>query len=104
MMSVFGEHFIKRLPHSVYCELVILVPIAYTVVSLAIFQDATHHNILEQGTRYNIKNDAILGACAIPGGIGEMSKQLTLFTCSFSFLMLVIQSAHLSQGGFQTTL
>lgn len=34
---------------------VILVPIAYTV-----------------GTRYNIKNDAILGACAIPGGIGEM--------------------------------
>ncbi|KAF5349557.1 hypothetical protein D9756_008805 [Leucocoprinus leucothites] len=34
---------------------VIMVPIAYTI-----------------GARYNIRNDAILGACAIPGGIGEI--------------------------------
>ncbi|KAJ3566595.1 hypothetical protein NP233_g6898 [Leucocoprinus birnbaumii] len=34
---------------------VLMVPIAYTV-----------------GKKYNIRNDALLGACAIPGGIGEM--------------------------------
>ncbi|EKM83312.1 hypothetical protein AGABI1DRAFT_89867 [Agaricus bisporus var. burnettii JB137-S8] len=34
---------------------VLMVPIAYTM-----------------GVRYNINNNALLGACAIPGGIGEM--------------------------------
>ncbi|KXN87031.1 putative transporter AQR1 [Leucoagaricus sp. SymC.cos] len=27
---------------------------------------------VEKGAKYNIRNDALLGACAIPGGIGEM--------------------------------
>ncbi|KAF9444153.1 MFS general substrate transporter [Macrolepiota fuliginosa MF-IS2] len=34
---------------------VLMVPIAYTI-----------------GTKYNIRNDALIGACAIPGGLGEI--------------------------------
>ncbi len=65
-----------------------MVPLAYTIVSPNPRFLLCDFNGLDQGTKYNIKNVALLGACAIPGAIGEMSKIIIIarLNCSLLFL------------------
>lgn len=53
---------------------VILVPIAYTLVRLSERQVLLHFTQqLPQGVKYNIENEAIIGALFIPLGVGNFS-------------------------------
>lgn len=51
-----------------------MVPLAYTIVRSNSFHYGDKYLQLEKGVKYNIKNAALLGACAIPSGIGEMGN------------------------------
>ena len=56
--------------------LVLTVPLAYTLVSIlfiCLFL-ITAPNRLIQGVRYHIPNEALIGACFIPSGIGSMGS------------------------------
>jgi len=53
-----------------------MVPLAYTIVRRTSSHYGNKYLQLEKGVKYNIKNAALLGACAIPSGIGEMGKKI----------------------------
>ena len=54
--------------------LVLMVPLAYTLVNIlfiCLFLLAVTNRII-QGVRYRIPNEALVGACFIPSGIGNI--------------------------------
>ena len=54
--------------------LVLMVPLAYTLVNIlfiCLFLLAVTNRII-QGVRYHIPNEALVGACFIPSGIGNI--------------------------------
>ena len=55
-------------------NLVLLVPLAYTLVSsfLSIYFLLPSLTDYFQGARYNIPNQALIGACFIASGVGNM--------------------------------
>lgn len=61
---------------------VLLIPLAYTIVS---FITHSGHSICVrsqffQGVRYNITNEAWIGACFLPCGLGNISTSTILFS------------------------
>jgi len=57
------------------CYQVLLVPLAYTIVNFRQYRSSDLALIYNsQGKRYNITNEAIIGACFLPAGLGNIGE------------------------------
>ena len=72
----------------VFYLIVLLIPLAYTLVSPYQVTNSRFKSILtiSKGVRYNITNEALIGACFLPSRLGNMGTSLLSMTSAYKFI------------------